>query len=87
MTKKFSDEEKRTIIKEALEIGNRTEVGRRYGVNESTIRSWMKSKKFHSTNSSGKSFRKIEKENETLKKLLGEKDLEISILKDCLGKK
>lgn len=93
----YSDEFKEQVIKEVEETGNATLVARNHGIPATTIYTWVKSKKksnssissrgpkssnFNSNNYS----KEIEKENDHLKKLLGEKDLEIAILKDLLKK-
>ena len=88
---RYSEEFKNQIIKEAEEVGNATLVARKHDIVPGTVTRWVreskKSKKTnhplnidYSTNSS------LDKENEQLKKLLAEKDLEIAILKDLLKK-
>jgi transposase len=69
-------------------VGNRSLVAKKYGTNESTIRTWIKifnNKNYGITNDL--TYKKILKENDKLKKLLGEKDLEIAILREINGKK
>ena len=93
----YSKEFKEQILKEVEETGNATLVARNHGIPPTTIYTWIKARKkstndystrdpkssnFNSTNYN----KEIEKENEQLKKLLGEKDLEIAILKDLLKK-
>ncbi|KPU42970.1 transposase [Oxobacter pfennigii] len=93
----YSHEFKEQILKEVEETGNVTLVARNHGIPSTTIYTWVKSRKkpsdgipsrgpkssnFNSNNYS----KEIEKENDQLKKLLGEKDLEIAILKDLLKK-
>ena len=88
---RYSEEFKNQIIKEAEEVGNATLVARKHDIVPGTVTRWVreskKSKKtnhplniYYSTNSY------LYKDNEQLKKLLGEKDLEIAILKDLLKK-
>jgi len=97
--KQYSPEMKMQIVKEALETGNASIVARRYDIASSLVARWVRCYKqygtFHSQKekSSAKSAdpshdynKKITKENEQLKKLLGEKDLEIAILRDLLKK-
>jgi len=89
--KRYSEEFKRQIIKEVEEVGNASLVARKHDVVPGTVTRWVRESKMvnitnnplnidYSTNFS------LDKENEQLKKLLGEKDLEIAILKDLLKK-
>lgn len=96
--KSYSEEFISQILKEVEETGNATLVARNHEIPPTTIYSWMKRRKSISKVGSARgpkssSFissstnKEMEKENETLKKLLGEKDLEIAILKDLIKKK
>ena len=88
---RYPEEFRNQIIKEVEEVGNATLVARKHDLVPDTITRWVrKSKKTNNTNypvnidySTNSS---LDKENEQLKKLLGEKDLEIAILKDLLKK-
>ncbi|MQL51625.1 transposase [Desulfofundulus thermobenzoicus] len=98
--KKYSPEQKMQIVKEAMETGNASIVGRRYDVAPSLISRWVRTYKKHGTlhptgqekgetlriSCSPKEHKAVKQENEKLKKLLGEKDLEIAILRDLLKK-
>jgi Transposase and inactivated derivatives len=95
--KAYSDEFKEQILKEVEETGNVSLVARKHGIPSTTINTWIKrsnnigksssSRGPRSSNfNSGNANKELEKENDTLKKLLGEKDLEIAILKDLLKK-
>lgn len=101
MAKQYSREFKEKLVQESLETGNVYLVARNYNVAPATLHQWVsKQKKYGSvslkdvdmaTKVSVKPERFMEnstvtKENETLKKLLGEKELEIEILKDLLKK-
>jgi len=90
--KRYPEEFKRQIIKEVEETGNATLVARRQTKVPGTVTRWVRESKKenglilsynYSNNINAKS---LEEENEQLKKLLGEKDLEIAILKDLLKK-
>ena len=95
-----SPEEKKQIIKEALETGNSCLVGRKYNISSSNIARWVKeykpdpmkgmiSKALQRTpglSESAKEAKQIEEQNLKLKKLIGEKELEIDILRDLLKK-
>lgn len=95
--KGYSYEFKEQVLKEVDDTGNISLVARNRNIPSTTIYSWTKrrnsavkssfprgpkSSSFNSNNYN----KEIEKENDTLKKILGEKDLEISILKDLLKK-
>ena len=90
---------KEQLVKEAREVGNAVSVAKRHGVNVKTLYRWIQdskhkaweepdgnAKKVTAYVPSPQEFRQMEKENNTLKKLLGEKDLEISILRDLVKK-
>ncbi len=99
MTKKqYSEEFKEQIIKECQEVGNVAIVARRHDVSPTTIYTWVrKTKKLGSVvplpRNETKRIHEIEnrlenisKENNTLKKLLGEKELELAVLRDLRDK-
>jgi len=97
---RHSTEEKKQIIKEALETGNSSLVGRKYNVNPSNIARWLKEYKpdpmkgminkalqrIPGLSESLKEAKQIEEQNLKLKKIIGEKELEIDILRDLLKK-
>lgn len=97
----YSSELKDKVIKEALETGNCALVARRHEIAEYTVRDWVRahrkknikksSDKDSANNSSATNTISLDQlsesqENERLKKIIGEKDLEIAILKDLLKK-
>lgn len=97
--KRYPKDFKDQLIKEAQEAGSALLVAKRHGISEKTLYRWIqesKHKAWEETDGNAKKiapyipspqeFRQIEKENNTLKKLLGEKDLEISILRDLVKK-
>lgn len=64
-------------------------MARRHEISPNTIQGWVKrSRNPKQTIASNNlvASKEVEKENEQLKKILGEKDLEIAILKDLLKK-
>lgn len=92
--RKYSDETKAQIVKECREIGNTALVARRHNISKHTVYSWVKKAK---ETGSAKSLPKDEKkkikeienrlnkmsdENDNLKKLVAEKELELSILRE-----
>lgn len=92
--KKYTQEFKDSIIKAAIETGNMALVARQNSLSKELVYKWVRQSKESSRDSKANikklvdnsSVKSLEAENETLKKLLGEKDLEIAILKDLLKK-
>ena len=96
----YTKELKESIIKEVKEVGNISLVSRKHGISKSTITTWIRNSKekdnikvkpgrkalIEGKNDFEQEITEITKENDTLKKILGEKDLEIAILKDLLKK-
>lgn len=88
------------IVQECLETSNCAVVARRYGIASNIVNRWTRNyKKYGEAAFKGSStatstnepfhpgeYKKALSENEKLKKLLGEKELEIEILKDLLKK-
>lgn len=96
--KAYSEDFKEQVLREVEDTGNVALVARNNNIPSTTINTWSKRRKGSSMSSSSRgpkssSFnstnynKEIEKENDTLKKILGEKDLEIAILKDLLKKR
>jgi len=97
---KHSPEVKRQVIKEALETGNSSLVGRKHNINGSIVARWVKEykpdpmkeltnkalQKTPGLSETLKESKQIEEQNLKLKKLIGEKELEIDILRDLLKK-
>jgi transposase len=97
--KRYSIEFKQQLIQEAQEVGNASQVARKHGIDGKMLLRWIReskqtnwkksnpeSKKIAAYTPTPKEFVELEHENDKLKKLLGEKDLEISILRDLLKK-
>lgn len=96
--KGYSEEFKEQVLREVEETGNMTLVERNHNIPSTTINTWVRKKKNatkggftrgpKSCNFNLSNYNKeLEKENDLLKKTLGEKDLEIAILKYLLKKK
>ena len=98
--KSYAKELKEEILREVKEVGNVSLVSRRHDISKSTIFTWIKNSN-NRDEIKVKPGRKalvegekeledevteVTKENDHLKKLLGEKDLEISILRDLIKK-
>jgi len=86
MKKRFSDEKVVSMLREASAGGKTVgEVCRRYGISEPTFYVWRR--KFGSMpESEVKRLRELEKENARLKRLLAERDVEIDVMRELLGK-
>ena len=90
---RFSAEFKNQIVKEVQETGNATLVARKHDLVAGTVTRWVRESK--DTNKKNNPLNQnyeidstsLEQENDQLKKILGEKDLEIAILRDLLKKK
>lgn len=87
------------VAREAVETGNGTVVARRYELAPALVNRWANSYRSHgdaafdprkrrsrSSEDAAQRASEFEKENDRLKRLLGEKDLEIAILRDLLKK-
>jgi transposase len=98
--KRYTEEFKQQVIKEAMETGNSAVVARRYELNTNMVARWVREFKRGKQSldtgsietkptfdSISQENRQLSRENEQLKKLLGEKDLELAILRDLLKKK
>jgi transposase len=82
------------VSKEAMDTGNAAIVARRYELSSNMVNRWVKEYKEGKYNgqiiggdSTPLETKKLSQENDQLKKLLGEKDLEIAILRDLIKKK
>jgi putative transposase len=86
-TSTFTEEQIVQILREA-ETGEQTigTVCRTHGISENTFYKWRK--KYGGADVSAiKRLRELELENGRLKRLLAERDLEIDVIKEILGKK
>ncbi|WP_251861454.1 transposase [Clostridium sp. Marseille-Q2269] len=96
----YTKELKESIMQEVKEVGNISLVSRKHGISNSTISTWIRNSKkrdeikvkpgrkalVEGKNDFEKEITEITKENDTLKKILGEKDLEMAILKELIKK-
>lgn len=90
----YSDDFKEQVLAEVDQVGNAALVARRYQISENTIYAWMaKRRKNGSVTSLPKSrakrleelekrLKQVSTENERLKRLLAEKELELAILRE-----
>jgi transposase-like protein len=91
--KKYSPEFKQQIVKEALEVGNGSLVARKHDLSQTIVNKWVREsqgrsgdKTYNKSTPLPQEHKQVIAENDKLKKLLGEKDLEIEILRDLLKK-
>jgi transposase-like protein len=91
---KHSQEFKVQVCKEAIETGNAALVARRYELSPNMVNRWVKEYRegkyddvISIVGTSPIETKKLSQENDQLKRLLGEKDLEIAILRDLIKKK
>ena len=90
----YSDELKQQIIKECREIGNTALVARRHNISSNTVYTWLKKAKENGSVKSlpedkekqlkefKKRTSKLSSENDQLKRILAEKELEFAVLRD-----
>lgn len=95
---KYSDELKDQIIRECQEVGNVAVVARRHEISSNTIHTWirkyrergtakmLKKNGFKDLNTMTEQLKKVSTENDQLKRLLAEKELELAILRELRDK-
>ena len=97
--KTYTKEFKEMVLQEVNETNDTAQVARRHSLSPKTICNWKKqsqhkawdttpvsSKKMVTYTPTAQEFKELESENGKLKTILGEKDLEIAILRDILKK-
>lgn len=99
--RKHSDEYKKQVIQEVIETGSASTVARKHDLSPSMVARWVRNSKNSSSmkemTSQALNFNKAleqevregkeaTKQNQELKKIIGEKELEIQILRDLLKK-
>jgi transposase-like protein len=97
--KRYAKAFKESVLQEVNEINDVTQVARRHELSRKTIYRWQSESKHSAwkiTEAGAKKtatytptaleFKQIEGQNDQLKRLLGEKDLEIAILRDLIKK-
>ena len=96
----YTKDLKEEILREVQELGNVSLVSRKHGISKSTIFTWIKqsNKKDEFKVKPGRKalvegkevleseLTEVTKQNDQLKKLLGEKDWDIAILRDLIKK-
>jgi putative transposase len=84
--KRFSEEQIIKVLKEAEAGAKPADLCRRHGISEATYYNW-KAKYSGMTVSDARRLRELEQENNRLKRLLADAELEKAALKDLLGRK
>jgi len=83
---RFSDEQIVAIVREAESGARVSELARRHGVSKNTIGRWRT--KYHGLElQDARRLKALEDENRRLKKLVAEQALDLSLLKDLVGRK
>lgn len=96
--RQYSEEFKEQILAECQEVGNVALVARRHQISENTIYTWIKNKRKNGSvkplpkserqriEELEKRLKSISSENDLLKRLLAEKELELAILRELKDK-
>ena len=92
--KQYSEEFKQQILEECRQIGNASLVARRHQISKSTVHGWMRAERKRGSieplpRDEQERYREIEKrlgllgqENDQLKRIVAEKELELAVLRD-----
>ena len=83
---RFTDEQIVAIVREAESGARAAEVCRRHGVSKETLRRW-RAKYRGMELQEAKRLKALEEENRRLKRLVAELALDLSLLKDVVGRK
>ena len=82
---RFTDEQIVAIVREA-EAGKGAEVCRRHGISKETLRRWRA--KYRGLElQEARRLKQLEDENRRLKKLVADQALDLSLMKDLVGRK
>jgi len=93
-SKKFSDEFKEQVLKECRETGNTALVARKHNISPNTVHSWRKAvrkrgsvkqlpkESLQRQKATEKQLQEVSSENDKLKQLLADKELELAILRE-----
>lgn len=83
---RFSDEQIVAIVREAESGARASDVCRRHGVSKETLRRWRA--KYRGLElQEARRLKQLEEENRRLKRLVAEQALDLSLLKDVVGRK
>jgi transposase-like protein len=96
--KRYSDEFKEQILREYMEVGNAALVARRHDISKQTIYSWIRAKRKYGSvkplprehkqrlEEAERRLKTVSEQNNQLKLLLAEKELELAILRELRDK-
>ena len=96
--KRYDQEFKEQIIRECQEVGNTALVARRHGISKNTVHSWIQATRKNGSvvplprNENGrlieaeKRLETLGQENDRLKRIVAEKELELAILREIRDK-
>ncbi|WP_159436095.1 transposase [Anaerosalibacter sp. Marseille-P3206] len=84
---KYTNKFKHKIVNEVKKVESTTLVAKKYNIPPSTVYYWVKKSEKSITSDTYNDFMLLNKENEILKKIIMEKDIEIHTFKELLGKK
>jgi transposase-like protein len=98
VTRQYTNEFKAQVLKEVQEVGNAALVARRYELSKNTVYTWMRaarrrgstevlSRNLQSrTSELEKRLEEVSSENDQLKRIVAEKELELAILRELRDK-
>jgi transposase-like protein len=93
-TKRYDQEFKEQIIRECQEVGNAALVARRHGLSKNTVHNWLKASRRNGSvvplpknkeqrlKEAERRLEELGRENDRLKRIVAEKELELAILKE-----
>lgn len=93
-TKRYDQEFKEQIIRECQEVGNAALVARRHGLSKNTVHNWLKTSRRNGSvvplpknkeqrlREAERRLEELSRENDRLKRIVAEKELELAILKE-----
>jgi len=92
--KRYDQEFKEQIVRECQEVGNAALVARRHGISKNTVHSWLQASKRNGSvvplpknnerrlKEAEKRLETLGRENDQLKRIVAEKELELAILRE-----
>ena len=93
-TKRYDQGFKEQIIRECQEVGNAALVARRHGLSKNTVHNWLKASRRNGSvvplpknkeqrlREAERRLEELSRENDRLKRIVAEKELELAILKE-----
>jgi transposase-like protein len=93
-TKRYDQGFKEQIVRECQEVGNAALVARRHGLSKNTVHNWLKASRRNGSvvplpkdkeqrlREAERRLEELSRENDRLKRIVAEKELELAILKE-----